>query len=126
MKLKKLYPLAVMAALALSLFAACDDKEEFNKTTVYEFGRQNYDGLSIEQIGRSADSVQVSTIIFRAKPNVDWDGQNMHALYSTLKEYFEAAKGKGKAEGTLMNVSNITQYADSVASLGYGIEFKSR
>ncbi|MCH5318290.1 MAG: hypothetical protein J1E38_01105 [Paramuribaculum sp.] len=122
MKLKKLYPLAVMAALALSLFASCDDKEEFNKTTVYEFGRLNIDNLNIEQIGRSADSVQVSTIIFRVIPEANWSGANMYVVYQYLKEYFEAAKGKGKAEGTFMNVNNNLQYADSVASLGYGIE----
>lgn len=126
MKLKKLYPLAVMAALALSLFASCDDKEEFNKTTVYEFNSFNYKNLNIQQIGRSADSVQVMTIIFKAQSNDDWDGSSMYTVYVTLKEYFEAAKGKGKAEGTFMNVNNNLQYADSVASLGYGIEFKSR
>lgn len=126
MKHKKLYPLAVMTALALSLFASCDDKEEFNKTTVYELWPSNILEVSTEKIERSADSVQVSTIVFYVNPNATWDGFNMASVYLTLKEYFEAAKGKGKAEGTFMNVNNNLQYADSVASLGYGIEFKSR
>lgn len=126
--------------LSLSLLVGCSkdkDNDELNpetKTTTYTFGPNRYEELEdIAQIKASADSVQVSKIIFQANnvnhigDSIDgWQGINMRGLYRGLTQVLDAAKNKGECRGTLKRVSPTEvsrEYAPKLEALGLKIIF---
>lgn len=137
-------PVAMMALAGASLFAGCskdDDKglepEPKTKTTTYVFRPFVYENLTnLDQIKASADSVEVSKIIFRAlNTDIDgdstsaWAGVNLRGVYNASIPALEAAKGKGQMQGTLKNVTEAPvnrEFAPKLEALGLKVIFEAK
>lgn len=126
-------PLVVVTLAGATLFAGCskdDKKDEIvpQHDTVYTFAPNTYDNLkNLEQIKRSADSVEVRTIIFRViNGNYGWNGINFKALLSIFQQAFDAAQGKGEGDGVFKNVTDnntIRSVEPEYNKLGYKFEY---
>lgn len=132
--MKRLLYLMLSLALVIGCSKDNDELAPETKTTTYTFGPEVYDQIENDaQIKASADSVQVSKIIFQAT-NVnsigdsieEWLGVNMRGLYQSLTWGLNAAKNKGECRGTLKRVSNgeiNREYAPKLEALGLKIIF---
>ena len=133
--MKKSFPYRIKGAL-LSVLGAGIMGASCNKTqtqvethdTVYNFGRGRYSELlDLDQIRRSADSIEVRNIIFQVRANDNWSGENMPALLELgLQPAFDATKGKGKGRGTFTKVSDYEynrQVEAQYKALGFGYEY---
>ena len=115
---------AMLAMAAASVLGACSKDEPAieQHDTTYTFAPDNSAQLrDLAQIKRSADSAAVRYIYFKAtsgkKVALGWEGIDLSALVKFIDPAFDAAKGKGRAAGTIDRVSNYPEAANAIQKL---------
>lgn len=123
---------AVMAIGAASVLGACSKDNgpgvEQHDTT-YTFAPFQYEQLDdLEQIRRSADSIEVRHIYFEVQSGDEygWEGINLNGTIKHVDAAFDAARGKGRGKGVFENVTDDPALDAPIKKLrkyNYGIEF---
>ena len=130
-KLKKMVlPIMCAGLMGTACSKVASDHNIKQHDTYYYFDQDYWDELiNLNQIKASADSIEVRYIIFKVLPDNNFAWINMGIPFeNAIAPAFDAAKGKGRGQGTFNNVRNHpdnTTVEPIYNELGYTFQYES-